>query len=792
MATVGDALLLALDRLEAGRLDEAGALCGRILAADPTQADAWHIAGIAAARDGRVAEAHRHFAVALTHAPERVDVRLNHILALAALSLPRVPALRRALALEPAHADAWRMLAEATTRDRGPGAAAKSWRALAALLPGSAVARYNLGVALQQSGQLDAAVAAYTEAARIEPTLAEAHFNRANALRDLGRSAAAVRAYRASLAADPAGEGAARNLGILRLATDPAAAVAAFRIAAAVDPRNEDDGLNLAAALIAAARPAEALPALDRMLAARPDAADAHNHRALALCALGRRADAAAALVRALAVNPAFPEAWTNRAQERRDGGRFAEAAGAARRALRIRPGYPAAFGVLARIRHAAGRPEEAADILRRAMAVEPQLPRGLHSDYLFVRQSDPGADPDSLLTEHRRWARLHAPPERSGPSCGEPPPARPADGEPARAVGGRLRIGYLSADLCTHSVASFFEPLLAAHDRRTVHPVCYAAVRHPDATTARLQALAGDWRSVAGLGDAALAALIRADGIDVLIDLGGHTGDSRLPVLALAPARVRLTALGYPGTTGLAIEGRLADPIIEPPGAESWSSEPVIRLPHGFLCYRPPDDAPEPHADRSADGGGVVFGSFNALGKLTPDVVDAWAGVLSDVPGARLLLKSQALGDAAVIADVQARFAAQGITSDRLELVAWTASRAEHLALYRRVDVGLDTFPYNGTTTTCEAMWMGVPVVTLAGGRHAARVGAALLTRVGLSDLIARDVVAYRRIAVALAMDTGRRTELRAGLRERMRRSPLGDPAGLAAAVEAACRALV
>ena len=784
MAAIGEVLLIALDHLEAGRFDKAKALCRRILKADPAQADAWHIAGIAAARNGRVVEARRHFATAVSHAPARVDFRLNHALALAALSLPQGPALRRALALEPALADAWRMLAEATVREDGPGAAAGSWRVLAALLPGCALARYNLGVALQQAGRLAGAAAAYAEAARIEPTLAEAHFNRANALRDLGRSAAAARAYRASLAADPAGRGAARNLGILRLPTDPAAAVAAFRIAAAVDPDSLNDDLNLAAALIAAARPAEALPVLDRVLARRPDTADAHNHRALALCALGRKAEAAAALVRALAADPAFPEAWTNRAQERRDRGRFGEATAAARRALRIRPAYPAAFGVLARIRHDAGRPEEAAAILRRAMTVDPRLPPDLHSDYLFVRQSDPGADPGRLLIEHRRWARLHAPP----PGHGASPPAVPA----GRIAGRILRIGYLSADLCTHSVASFFEPLLAAHDRRTVHTVCYAAVPDPDATTARLQALAGDWRNVSGLGDAALAALIRADGIDVLIDLGGHTGGGRLAVLALAPAPVRLTALGYPGTTGLAIEGRLTDPVIEPPGAESWSSEPVIRLPHGFLCYRPPDDAPEPHRDRSADGDGIVFGSFNALGKLTPEVVVAWAGILSDVPGARLLLKSQALGDEAVVAELRARFAARGIAPDRLELVAWIASRAEHLALYRRVDVGLDPFPYNGTTTTCEAMWMGVPVVTLAGDRHAARVGAALLTRVGLPGLIAHDVAAYRRIAVALAADAGQRTALRAGLRERMRRGPLGDAAGLAAAVEAACRALV
>ncbi|WP_207462511.1 tetratricopeptide repeat protein [Azospirillum sp. SYSU D00513] len=785
MASIGEALLIAFDLLEAGRLDQAEVLCGRILDADPGQPDAWRLSGLAAAKAGRMEEARRRLATAVSHAPERVDLRLNHI---AALARQRTAAIRRVLALEPAHPAIWSALAEAAGQEEGPGAAVGPWRTLTRLQPGSAAACYNLGVALQESGRLSEAVAAYRAAARIDPVLADAHFNRGNALRDAGDTAAAIGAYRVALAAEPAARAAAHNLGLLLLPGDPAAAAALFRMAEALEPERTDGSLDRATALIAADRPGEAVAALDGLLARHPGLGRAHNSRALALRALAREAEAEAALTRALASDPAMSEAWTNRAQGLLDQGRPTAASIALRRGLRLCPDNLMALGVLAQLHHQSARPEEAVAVLRRAMSVSPQLPRALHSSYLFFRQSDPAADPAGMLAEHRRWARLHAPPPAMR-SAARPPPIPAAVTAPAGS-GGVLRIGYLSADLYTHSVASFLEPLLAAHDRRSVQVVCYAAVRRPDATTARLRALTDAWRDVLGLGDAALADLIRADRIDVLIELGGHTGDSRLGVLALAPAPVRITALGYPGTTGLEIEGRLTDSIVEPPEAGRWSSEPLIRLPHGFLCYQAPDGAPEPRlppAERAP-----VFGSFNALGKVTPAVLTAWARILAAVPGAKLLLKSRALGDAALADELRARFAERGIAPERLDLVGWTAGRGAHLALYEHIDVGLDPFPYNGTTTTCEAMWMGVPVVTLAGDRHVARVGAALLTRVGLADLIAGDVEGYCRTAVELAADRDRLASLRTGLRERMRGGALGDAAGLAAAVEAACRALL
>lgn len=791
MAGVGKVLSRAVDLLERGRPREAEALCRRLLKANPALADAWHIAGVAAAQTGRMAEARGCFVQAVGLAPGKVEFRLKHVLALCALSQSVTTALRHVVALEPDHATAWTMLAEATVREKGQTPAIRIWQALAGLRPGVAVARFNLGVALQESGRLAEAVAAYRDAAEIEPTLADAHFNRGNALRDLGWPEAAGRAYRACLSANPAAVGAARNLGLLLLPSDPPAAVSAFRRACLLDPDDlaprgglaEGGGcLDLAAALVAAERPSEALLVLDRVLARLPLSATGHNHRATALGMLGHWEGAELAQTRGLVCDPAVPEAWTTRAQSLLRQGRPGNAAAAIGRALRLRPAYPAGLGVLAQIRRDSGHPEEAAAIMRRALAVNPQPTRSLHSDYLLMRQSEPDADAAALLRDHRHWAVLHAPASRlrADPS--------PTDADTSRRV---LRIGYLSADFRSHPVATFFQPLLAAHDRAAVHTVCYSAAHHSDSTTARLRALAGSWRDVAGLGNAALAELMRMDRIDVLVDLGGHTGDNRLDLLATAPVRVRLAAIGYPGTTGLAIEGRFSDPVIEPPGAEHWSSEPVIRLPGGFLCFHPPAGEIDP-ARHWTGRKALTFGSFNALGKLTEEVVRSWAAILSDNPEARLLLKSRALGDAGVASDLRSRFASRGLAGDRLDLIGWTSAPADHLALYRQVDIGLDPFPYNGTTTTCEAMWMGVPVVTLAGNRHAGRVGAALLTRVGLPQLVASDLAGYRRIAANLAADARWRSELRFALRARMRGGPLGDAAGLAAAIETACRELL
>jgi predicted O-linked N-acetylglucosamine transferase (SPINDLY family) len=280
----------------------------------------------------------------------------------------------------------------------------------------------------------------------------------------------------------------------------------------------------------------------------------------------------------------------------------------------------------------------------------------------------------------------------------------------------------------------------------------------------------------------------VRQDGIDILVDLAGHSGANRLMLFARKPAPVQASWLGYPNTTGIAaIDFRITDAIADPPSADALHSETLVRLADGFLCYQPPGDARSVAPLPAFAAGHVTFGSFNNLAKVTPEVVRRWATILGAVPGSRLMLKSHSFADAGTSDRYGGLFAASGIAAERLDLLPRILATEGHLASYHRIDIALDPFPYNGTTTSCEALWMGVPVVTLAGSRHAGRVGASLMSRLGLDALVAADEAAYVATAARLAGDLPALTALRDGLRERMRRSKLCDAAGFAREMEGA-----
>jgi predicted O-linked N-acetylglucosamine transferase (SPINDLY family) len=304
------------------------------------------------------------------------------------------------------------------------------------------------------------------------------------------------------------------------------------------------------------------------------------------------------------------------------------------------------------------------------------------------------------------------------------------------------------------------------------------------------LQKLFTQWRNIVGLNDAQAAQAVRDDHIDILVDLVGHTGANRLLLFARKPAPVQVTYLGYPDSTGVtAIDYRMTDAYADPTDVTDSFSEKLVRLPQTFLCYRPSDAAPAVGSVAAGGTGRITFGSFNALAKINEPLMAMWSRILVGVPDSRLVLKSRGLASAAARKRILDCFAAHHIDRDRIELIAWAADEREHLQLYNRIDIALDTFPYHGTTTTCEAMWMGVPVVTLAGNAHVSRVGASLLSNVGLPELVAHSQSEYVRIASDLAHDPGRLSELRSTLRERMERSPLMDAPHFARDVEAAHR---
>ena len=360
------------------------------------------------------------------------------------------------------------------------------------------------------------------------------------------------------------------------------------------------------------------------------------------------------------------------------------------------------------------------------------------------------------------------------------------------RSAGRRLRVGYVSADFRQHSVAWFAEPLLAAHDRTRIELFCYAAVATPDAVTERFRALAEHWRSIDGLDDAAVAELIRQDGIDVLVDLTGHTAGSRLLVFARRPAPVQVEyLLGHGYTSGLAtMDAFLADAMLAPPGADALFSERLIRLPRIPLAYAPPDAMPEVTPLPATANGFVTFGYFGRTDRLNDAVIAAWARILRDVPGARLMLNSLPFREPAFRDLIAARFAAQGVDRDRLELIA-TAPQPATWAAYGGIDIALDPFPHNAGTTTIEALWQGVPVVSLAGRPSVGRFGAMILHAVGMDDWVSADIDGYVACALAAATDLHRLAQVRATLRQRVADSPLCDAAGLARHVEAAYRAL-
>jgi predicted O-linked N-acetylglucosamine transferase (SPINDLY family) len=430
------------------------------------------------------------------------------------------------------------------------------------------------------------------------------------------------------------------------------------------------------------------------------------------------------------------------------------------------------------------GRAREALEQFAVAMSL---APRNVvtHSTYLATLNYMGHLEPGAVFEAHRKFGERFEPTVRR-----LPPAARPAGDDATRRP---LRVGYLSPDLRTHAVAHFIEPVLAHHDRAAVESFCYHDSPIVDAVSRRLQSLAAHWTHAFGMSDDALAQRIQQDGIDILVDLAGHMGNERLLLLARKPASVQATWIGYPNTTGLtSIDFRITDALADPPGmTESLHTEQLVRLPECFSCYQPPADTPPVASLPALRNGFVTFGSFNNIAKMTPQVVQVWARILQRVPQARLTLKTKVLRSPSMQTLVRGAFAAHGVAGERLTLLGNDASVREHFDRCNAIDVALDPFPYNGTTTTLDALWMGVPVVSLAGRSHVGRVGVSQLSNLGLSELIARDEDDYVEIAARLAGDLPRLAALRSGLRERLRASPLMDAPRFTRHLEAAYRSM-
>jgi predicted O-linked N-acetylglucosamine transferase (SPINDLY family) len=529
----------------------------------------------------------------------------------------------------------------------------------------------------------------------------------------------------------------------------------------------------------AAGRFQEAEPLYRQIVTLQPENADAHFFLGAMAHTTGQFDSAVDWMRRALAVRPAFPAAQYNLGVSLQAAGRLDEAIAAYRATLVLDPHLHVARDNLGSQLVNTGRIAEGIATFREALALNPNQP-GIHSNLVYALHFDPVAGSAAIAEEARRWDAQHGAPLR-----GEIRPW-PNDRDPAR----RLRIGYVSPNFRDHAEGFFTAPLLAAHDHAQFEIHCYASVARPDALTARLRSCADVWRDVLGETDAELAARIRADGIDILVDLTMHMGFNRMPLFARKPAPVQVAWLAYPGSTGLAaMDYRLSDPWLDPPGMdESIYSERTIRLPDSFWCYEPTGDRdltvnPLP----AGESGPITFGCLNNFCKVNAGVLDLWAQVLRAVPGSRLLLLAPPGSHRERVLE---RLGDGGVELGRVEFVP-VQSRRSYLETYHRIDLALDTFPYNGHTTSLDSFWMGVPVVTLFGQTAVGRGGWSLLSNLGLPELAARTPEDFVEIAVALARDVPRLATLRAGLREKMQASPLMDAPRFARGIEAAYRGM-
>lgn len=538
----------------------------------------------------------------------------------------------------------------------------------------------------------------------------------------------------------------------------------------------------LAEVLLDLGRLGEAQELLEDLLELHPGNVRAWCNLGFAHTRAERGEQAVRALARAIALRPDSAPVWNNYGSALQHAGRAHEALAAFQRAALLEPRLGLFHGNVARTLLAMRRFDDALTSYARQVAIDPRN-AAVYSELLFAMNYSETVVPEQMAMAHRRFAEQVETPLRSARIDAR------TDLGPER----RLRVGLVSADLRQHSVAHFLEPLLEHLDPVEFEMLAYCNQARDDAVTHRLRDHCAGWRHIVRRTDAEVARQIADDRIDILIDLSGHTDGNRLGVFARRPAPVQLTWLGYPNTTGLAsMDYRLTDDAADPPGlTEPWHSERLWRLPECFVCYRPTGDVPPPVLSGGEPDGPIRFGSFNNHSKISPGVVVVWSRILRAIPGSRLVLKLQGADDAGLRESLVAAFESEGVDRQRVTVLSRLERADRHLERYGLIDIALDTFPYAGTTTTCDALWMGVPVVTLAGAVHASRVGASVLRAVGLPDLIAEDGDAYVRTALALASDRVRLSDLRNGLRARMAGSPLTNGRAFARDFGAALRGM-
>ena len=791
MADIAQVLNQAKACHQAGQLGQAESLYRQALAADASNAEVLYLLGATCHALGKGGEAVGLLEQAVRLLPNHADLR--HHLGVVLIQQDRlneaIANLQEAWRLKPQSAEIGQHLREAL-----------------------AASRTSLALALGEQGRWDAAIGYYREALELQPNSVAVLGNLGNALKHQAKLDEAAACYRRVLEIAPDSALAYNDLGLIAQAQGRLdEAVTHYRRALALQNGFAEAYSNLGTALSAQGKNDEAETCCRRAVAIKPDYAEAHYDLGNVLTKQGKLDEALACFERAVRLNPNSAEIHFRRAEVFRLKRMQLAAIASYQESLRIDPSSVAAYKYLAYSYVAVGQPDLAAQCCRKALELEPNsvelydtLASALHNQgrldemvaaFRKAIELDPGSaephghllyalnyvsgiDPGELLAEHRLWASRHAEPLTTLA------PAHTNDRTPDR----RLRIGYVSAHFFRHAVRFFSEPILMSHDHANFEIFCYSDLLAGDDVTARFKATADHWRDVDGMSDEALAQTVRDDRIDILVDLAGHIGGNRLLAFARKPAPIQVTYIGYQNTTGMtAMDYRLTDERADPPGAtDAFYTEQLVRLPGSFFCYRPADEAPPIGPLPATAAGRVTFGSFNNFNKITPRVITTWLEILKRVSDSHLLVLAAPGGYAERLLKQLAE--EHGVDPRRVTVEAMRPVK-DYLRLVQQADIALDSFPFNGHTTTCDSIWMGVPVVMLEGDTYASRFGGSVLANVGLENLIARTVDEYVEKAVELASELDRLAQMRAELRPRMAASVLLDFKGFTRNLEAAYR---
>jgi len=775
---VVQALQRALTHFESGRIAEAKDLCRQILCRHVDHAEALHLLGIMTSADGDLPSGIELIRRCLVARPDWAEARSNLANALRSAGCldESIAASRTALKLMPDNWVAHNNLGVALC-DRGSiDEAITAYRLAIQLNPGYAEAHSNLANALRQAGNFDDAVAACGAALKINPHLAEAHRNLGDILKDQNRLDEALAAYRSALQINPGDPDAMNNLGICFADKgEHDAAIAVFGRAIQLSPEFSEAHNNLGNALKNKGQVEDAVSAYARAIRLNPKFAEARNNLGVALHDLGKFDDSHASFMEALILNPKYAEALSNLGNLLLERGQLDEAVRVFTRAIELRPELAEAHTNLGNALKAGGQLEDAIKAYEQAVLLQPDNSR-FQSNLVYASLFHPEFSTQAIRRQLEDWNHRHG---RHAATEGtrhknDPTPDRP------------LRIGYISPNFRDHVIGRNVLPLLREHDRTRFEIVCYARLNRRDEFTPVFESVSDEWRDITGMSDDRVAQLIMEDRIDILIDLAMHLSDNALPILALKPAPIQIAFAAYPGSTGLdAMNYRLTDPQLDTPGKTDGDySERSIYLAETFWCYESPE-APPITELAAISNGYITFGCLCEFCKINPPLMALWANVLNQTPNSRLLLLAPAGDSRQRVLECFLKF---DIGMERLIFVA-RQPRLEYLRTYNLIDIGLDTLPYNGHTTSLDAAWMGVPVVSCIGQTVAGRAGWSQLSNLGLPELAARSQEEFVAIATNLAADLPKLSQLRETLRRRMQRSPLMDAPRFSRNVEDAYR---